>query len=185
MIGFLVLHQLDPGHRGTGIMKRIVTTVVLVFALGTVGCGDDQSDTAPAAEQARSFALTLGGSGKNVRLSASKSTPEGLTRIELTSTAKGRHTAQLVRFDAGRTSKQAIVAINDWFEGKPLPAWVHLEGGVEANADQPATTIQILPAGQYVAFDTNAETDTPPRPPSKSQPAKAAASCQRRRRASR
>ena len=108
-----------------------------------------------------------------------------MTEIELTSTAKGRHAAQLVRYDAGHSAKEAIASINDWFEGEPLPEWVHLEGGVEAAAEGPATSLQILPAGQYVVFDTNSAAMNRRQRPSRSAPARAPASCRKSRRVSR
>lgn len=132
-------------------------TAALAVTIGLAACGDDDEQgaaaptapvtTAPAGPT--TLALAVGGTTSKPTITAPESVPAGLTRIELTS--RSEYSAQLVRFDAGHRADEAVAAVSAWTQGSPLPAWVHLEGGVSATRDRPAVAVQVLPPGSYVA----------------------------------
>ena len=66
-----------------------------------------------------------------------------------------------MRVDDGHSAEEAIAAADAWGDrGRPLPAWLHLEGGVPAAAPgATAVSTQNLPAGDYLVADLEQEAD--------------------------
>jgi len=89
-----------------------------------------------------------------------KSVKGGLVRIELTNRAKGEHGAQLVRAEQGHSAQEALKAAGAWGEqGKPLPSWVHITGGLgDVDEGKTSSVTQELAPGRYVvaAIETDA-----------------------------
>jgi hypothetical protein len=137
---------------------RWLVLAALPAAALAAGCGDDD-DNASESSKPKGLALRISGSGKNLRLTAPKTAPAGLTRITLTNAAKGEHSAQLGRVDPGHTAQQGLAAAGTWAEkGKALPSWTHVEGGVPVTpAGTTHSSTQVLRPGKYFVIDTNVE----------------------------
>ena len=157
-------------------IRALMATGAGALAFGVAACvDDDRPATAPppaATTAVKVLALQIGGSAQRPTLTAPASSPAGLTRIQVTTTAKTRiNGVQILRFDAGRTARQALTEAEAWAsESKPLPPWIHLEGGVTALDTKPTSvSTRVLPAGSYVAFgvdDDEATKAGSPREPS-------------------
>jgi len=138
--------------------RRKAVASALALGLGVAGCGDDEDKGGSSEAKPSTLALSLSGSGKNVTLTGPKSVPSGVVKIVLESKVKGDHSAQLIRYDGDRTPEQIDAAGDAWGDkGKPLPEWLHLEGGVEAEFGKATTSTQILLPGKYVALDIQSE----------------------------
>jgi len=144
---------------------------VLAAALGAMvlvaTAGGDEDAGGPAVSRAgaapRVLSIEVGGSSRRTTLTAPVSVPKGLTRIRVRTTAKRTIAGvQLVRFGAGHTADEALAGVEAWSsEAKPLPAGIHLAGGVTGlETRSSGVSTQVLAAGRYVAFavDTDAET---------------------------
>jgi hypothetical protein len=132
-----------------------LTAVVAALAIVAAGCGEKKNkQTAPSVASA--FDITVSGTPKKVTFKVPGTTPGGLTRIELRNDAKGKHALQVVRVDGDHKPQDALKRANAWIEkGKPLPGWIHPEGGVPpTNSGDTATSTQVLKAGKYFVLDT-------------------------------
>lgn len=135
---------------------------IAAAAFALAACGDDESDSAGTSGESsapKTLALKVSGNDKKSTVTGPKTAEAGTTRIQVTSTAKGPRGIQLARYDEGHTAEQAVQAGGAWADGgKPLPPWVHLDGGVgSAKSGQTTTgTVQLQP-GSYVALDVEAE----------------------------
>jgi len=125
-------------------------------------CGDDEEEGGGGqAEETQTLAIETSGSARSPKMTAPKSVEGGVVRIEFTNGAKGRHGLQLGYVtEEGRTPQDALRAAAAWGEeGKVLPEWIRLQGGVGSIASGESRTVtQELPAGRYFAvdIDTNA-----------------------------
>jgi hypothetical protein len=130
---------------------------VLAIALPLGACGDDEDGGGGEGEKTRKVSLKLSGSDENLKMSAPKSVAGGVLRIEFTNSAAGEHDhgAQLGYVDEGHTPQEGLRAAAAWGEeGKALPGWVHLAGGVGSTAPGATRSVtQELPAGRYFAVD--------------------------------
>jgi hypothetical protein len=144
----------DARERSAGM---VALTLLAIVVAGLAGCGGDEDPDGQTA-QAKRLAVELTQSGNEVRFSVPKTVPAGLVRIDFTSKAKGQHSAQLVGLN-GHTAKKGLKAVRAWFEeGRPLPAWVSLPGGVGSTPQGTTrSAIQRLSAGSYFLFDTDAD----------------------------
>jgi hypothetical protein len=131
-----------------------------ILALAAAGCGDDDdgggdgraSAQPPAAGK---LAIELSGSAKKPTFEVPRSVEGGVVEISFTNSAKGAHSAQLVRAEQGHTPEEALAAGNAWGEkGKPLPDWALTAGGLgDVEPGQTATVTQELTPGKYLVAD--------------------------------
>jgi hypothetical protein len=144
------------------VLRLCPALAVLAAAVTLTGCGDDDSDGGGGGQAAkpRTVAVKLSGSGKNVKMTAPKSLQGGVVRLQFTNEAEGRHGLQLGYVDEGHTAQDGLAAAAAWGEkGKPMPEWIHLQGGVGSiEAGTTKSVTQELPAGRYffVDIDSNA-----------------------------
>jgi hypothetical protein len=141
-------------------VRRLCALAAVLFAvLALSACGDDEEEGGGGqAEQAQTVAIKLSGSAKSPKMTAPKSVEGGVVRIEFSNEAKGRHGVQLGYVEEGnRTPQDGLRAAAAWGEeGKPLPEWLHLQGGVgsiDSGTSQSVT--QELPVGRYFAVDVD------------------------------
>lgn len=144
--------------------------IVAVLGLAGAGCGgdDDEGDSGGGGGESQAakpskLAIEVSGSAKKPTISVPKSVEGGVVEIKLTNSAKGDHGAQLIGVEAGHTSEEALAAGEAWGEnGKPLPDWISLAGGVgSVPSGKSASATQELAPGKYVVFDidTNANAE--------------------------
>jgi hypothetical protein len=139
-------------------MRRSVAVLsVCLFAAASISaCGRDEEKQASKAVLA---AFELTGLGKNLKLSGPDTVEAGLVEIQFKNSAKGDHGLQLVRVDDDHTAADASKAGDAWGDkGKPLPDWIHIEGGVFIGRSGTQTAVQRLEPGNYVAFDVDSDT---------------------------
>lgn len=141
--------------------------LAVALAAGAAGCGGDDENTsgttsgAPAETTAAGtapsrLALTLSGTRKKATMTGPATVSGGLVEITFTSEVKGASGAQLIRFDGERSPEEIEAAGVAWGEnGKALPDWMFLEGGVDSQGPEPATSVQVLEPGRYAAVDTD------------------------------
>jgi hypothetical protein len=137
------------------VLRLCPALAALAAAVPLTGCGEDDNGDGGQAGQPRTVTIKLSGSGKNLRMSVPKSVQGGVVRIEFTNSAKGEHGAQLGYVDEGHTPQEGLRVASAWGEqGRPLPDWIHLQGGV-GNVESGATesVTQELPPGQYFVVD--------------------------------
>ena len=144
-----------------GVGTRLAgLTIAGVLALGAAGCGDDDDGNggnggvAKAAEPS-TLAIELSGSAKQPVFKVPKSVEGGVVEISFTNSAKGDHSAQLVRAEQGHTPKEALAAGNAWGQGgKALPDWALVAGGLgDLESGETATVTQELAPGKYLVAD--------------------------------
>lgn len=138
------------------VFRLCTALAVLAAPVALTACGDDEEEGGGGqAGEAQTVAFTLSGSGENLKMTAPKSAEGGVVRVEFRNEARGRHGLQLGYVDEGRTPQDGLRAAAAWGEeGKELPAWVHLQGGVGSIASgQSQSVTQELPAGRYFAVD--------------------------------
>jgi hypothetical protein len=101
----------------------------------------------------------ISGAPKATKVTGPTTAKAGVTRVEVSSSAKGEHGVQLVRVDKGHSVAEALKAGGGWGDkGKPLPSWVHLEGGTgSAKTGGSAAGTVVLQPGQYVAADISSD----------------------------
>lgn len=133
--------------------RHALTALMVVAALPIAACGDDNKaggGSAPA-----KVALELTGSGKNVKLTGPASVKAGPAEITLKNSAKNDGGAQIIRIEGNHTAQEALAAGEGWGDkGKPLPAWLRLEGGALSTAAGKSSTVtQTLKPGKYVMAD--------------------------------
>lgn len=144
--------------------------IVAVLGLAGAGCGsdDDEGDSGGGGGESQSakpskLAIEVTGPGKKPTITVPKSVEGGVVEIEFTNSAKGDHGAQLIGVKAGHTPQEALAAGEAWGEnGKPLPDWLSIAGGVgSVPSGKSATATQELAPGKYVVFDidTNANAE--------------------------
>jgi hypothetical protein len=147
--------------KGVGT-KLAGVAIAGVLALGPAGCGDDDDGggggpaTAKAAEPSK-LAIELSGSAKQPVFKVPKSVDGGVVEISFTNSAKGEHSAQLVRAAQGHTPQEALTAGNAWGQkGKALPEWALTAGGVgDVEPGDTASVTQELAPGRYLVADLN------------------------------
>jgi hypothetical protein len=139
--------------KGTALLMAFAATA----ALGACGSDADDADKSPPAQAAKPsrLAIELTGSAKSPSFSVPASVKGGTVEIELTNSAKGEHSAQLVTADEGHTPQQALEAGNAWGEkGKALPDWAHVAGGVgNIKEGETWSVTQELAPGKYLVAD--------------------------------
>jgi hypothetical protein len=139
----------------------VALTAALTIALA--GCGSDPQEKEELAESSReqpkSLQIEVVGTAKSTDFTVPESAPPGLARIDFENNAQGKHAVQLVRLDEGRSKEEGFKAALGWFmQGKPLPDWVHPEGGVPVTEEGATTTsVQSLQPGTYLVADTEAQ----------------------------
>ncbi len=149
------------GERGTRLRLLGMALTALALTAAGAGCGEDEDeDNGGGAAQPKTLTIKLTGSGKNLRFSMPKSVPGGVVRIQFTNAAKGEHGVQLIRVDAGHTPQEGLEAAGNWAEnGRSLPAWVHIAGGVGfAKTGATRSVTQELAPGKYAALDVESDT---------------------------
>ena len=148
--------------KGVGT-KLAGAAIAGVLALGGVGCGDDDDrgggSAAAKPAEASKLAIELSGSAKKPTFEVPQSVEGGVVEISFTNSAKGSHSAQLVRAEQGHTPQEALAAGEAWGEkGKGLPDWALTAGGLgDVEPGETATVTQELAPGKYLVADL--ETD--------------------------
>jgi hypothetical protein len=134
--------------------------VVAVLGLAGAGCGDDDDEGGGGGGESQAakpskLAIELSGSQEKPTFSVPKSVKGGVTEISFTNSAKGEHSAQLVRAEGGHTAKEALAAGQAWGEnGKALPEWALVAGGLgDVPTGETASVTQELQPGKYVVAD--------------------------------
>ena len=138
------------------IRPACTTFVALVAGLALAACGDDSEDGGGGqSSEQKTVAFEISGSGKSPKMTAPKSVEGGVVTVELSNKAKDGHGLQLGYVDEGHTPQEGLEAAAAWGEkGRPLPAWVHLQGGVGTIAPGgKGSATQELPEGRYFAVD--------------------------------
>ena len=144
--------------KGVGT-KLAGAAIAGVLALGAAGCGDDDDggDGSAAAKpaEASKLAIELSGSAKKPTFEVPQSVEGGVVEISFTNSAKGSHSAQLVRAEQGHTPQEALAAGEAWGEkGKGLPDWALTAGGLgDVEPGETATVTQELAPGKYLVAD--------------------------------
>jgi hypothetical protein len=142
------------------VLRICAATAVLAATAALPACGSEEKGSRP---KPRTVDVELSGSGENLRMTAPKSVSAGIVRVRFRNGAEGRHGVQLgYVIEADRTPQEALQAAAAWGEeGKPLPEWVHLQGGV-GSIDSGTTRVvsQELPPGRYFAVDIDSNTST-------------------------
>src|SRR5215212_354861 len=139
---------------------RLITVAGALVALAVAGCGKKEKESLPdkgVGLQPRGLKIVSEGTAKSISVTLpSESVRAGLTRIDFTNDAKGKHALQFVRVDGQHRDTATVEAANAWGEkGKPLPAWIHPEGGTAAvPSSGKSSTTQMLPPGHYIIIDT-------------------------------
>ena len=143
------------------LTRMPIATTLAAAALALSACGDDESDTGGGgggeASEATPLAIKIEGTGKKTDLTVPQSVEAGLVELQVENAAKGDHGVLLGRYDEGHTGEELIKAGNAWGDGgKPLPDWVHLEGGSATlkTGTSGAATV-VLEPGNYVAFNVD------------------------------
>lgn len=132
--------------------------------LTMAGCGDDDDNGDSGGGSApKALEISASGGGKNTKLTAPASVPEGLTRITLRNSATQPIAAQFVRVSGGQSLDQVAKAGEAWGEkAKPLPSWMRFVGGApRAAPGQRSTATQVLTPGRYIAFDIESDSGVP------------------------
>lgn len=130
-----------------------------MLARGAVGCGDDDDvgggSAAAKPADASKLAIELSGSAKKPTFEVPQSVDGGVVEISFTNSAKGGHSAQLVRAAQGHTPQAALAAGKAWGEkGKRLPDWALTAGGLgDVEPGETATVTQELAPGTYLVAD--------------------------------
>ena len=103
------------------------------------------------------LAIEVSGPAKKPTLEVPQSVEGGVVEISFTNSAKGAHSAQLVRAGQGHTPKEALAMAKAWGEnGKALPDWAVVAGGVgDVEPGEAATVTQELAPGSYLVADLN------------------------------
>jgi hypothetical protein len=144
--------------KGVGT-KLAGVTIAGVLALGAAGCGDDDDggggSAAAKPAEASKLAIELSGSAKKPTFEVPQSVEGGVVEISFTNSAKGGHSAQLVRAEQGHTPREALAAGKAWGEkGKGLPDWALTAGGLgDVEPGETATVTQALAPGKYLVAD--------------------------------
>jgi hypothetical protein len=141
------------------LMAALAATSILALA----ACGDDDEDGGgDGAAAPAQVSFELSGSGKNLTMSAPESVEAGVAELSFRNSTKKESDAQLVRVDGGRSPREVLTAAEAWAgQGKALPEWIHLEGGVgTVPADGSGTAIQELVPGSYIAVSIATNTFT-------------------------
>jgi hypothetical protein len=146
------------------ISKHSLAAVAALCACALAACGDDDEDAGGGDSAApERVALELSGSGKELTMKAPASVEGGVVELRFTNSAKKESDAQLVRLTGGHTADEALAAAEAWAgEGKALPEWIELTGGVgTVKPSGTGTAIQELTPGTYMAVSTatNASTE--------------------------
>jgi hypothetical protein len=139
-------------------VSRLCTAIAVLAVGGALpACGEEEEGGGGGgqASQPRTVEFTISGEGKQPKMTAPKSVQGGVVKVQFTNEAKGEHGLQLAYVDEGRTAQEGLRRAQAWGEeGRPLPDWIHLQGGV--GSIRPGTTqsvTQELPAGRYAAVD--------------------------------
>lgn len=135
-----------------------LATAVVTIALAGCGGGEDPKKEElleSSREQAKALPIEVVGTRKSTDFTVPKSVPPGLARLEFENNAQGNHAVQLIRLDEGHTPDEGLKAALGWFmQGKPLPDWVHPEGGVPVTEERStSTSVQSLQPGTYLVVD--------------------------------
>jgi hypothetical protein len=141
---------------------RLIGVAGAALALAVTGCGKSEKEKLPdrgVGAQPRSLPINAAGTAKKINLTLPDSIRAGLTRIDFTNDAQGTHTLQFVRVTGQHSDADALKAGGAWAQkGKPLPAWLTPQGGTQpAASGVKNSTLQMLPRGHYVIFDTDAK----------------------------
>lgn len=147
-------------------IKNLLAALAAISMLALAACGDDDDESGggggDGAAAPAKVAFELSGSGKNLRMSAPESVEAGVAELSFRNSTNKESDAQLVRVDGGRSPREVLTAAEAWAgEGKALPEWIHLEGGVgTVPADGSGTAIQELAPGSYIAVSIATNTFT-------------------------
>lgn len=145
------------------ISKHSLATVAALCVCPLAACGNDDDDggggDAAAPER---VALELTGSGKELTMKAPATVEGGVVELRFTNSAKKESDAQLVRLQGSHTADDTFAAAEAWAsQGKALPEWVELAGGVgTVKPSATGTTTQELSPGKYLAVSTATNTST-------------------------
>jgi hypothetical protein len=139
------------------VFRPVCTALALLavpFALSACGDDEDNGDGGQAA-QLRTVEFSITGSGRQTEMTAPRSVEGGVVRVRFSNEAQGDHGLQLAYVDEGRSPQEGLRMGAAWGEeGRPLPDWVHFQGGVGSIRPGTAQSVtQELPAGRYVAVD--------------------------------
>src|SRR5829696_2636729 len=110
-------------------MKKLTLCafVVLLASALAVGCGSSKKEKKSSSQTTESVTIERSDTG----LKAPRSVDAGLTTITVKNTGKKPGGAQLVRVTGDQTAEEVGKAGTAWGDnGKPLPDWLQLEGGV-------------------------------------------------------
>jgi hypothetical protein len=109
----------------TSARLSLALAAALIPAL-LAGCGGSSGQEKPLPK----LAIKIEQFGPETQVGVTKNVAAGVQQASFTNKAKGRHSAQLIRYEPGHDPQEALKAAQAWGEhGKPLPDWIHLAGG--------------------------------------------------------
>src|SRR4051794_14346830 len=131
-------------------MRLVVALAALSVAFA--GCGSSGS---PAPKAINTRYISVQNFGPEVQLKVTTSVNAGVVQMKFENAGNAKHSAQIIRMDPGHDPLSALKAANAWGEkGKPLPGWIHLEGGFgDAKPGQKLPGVAKFVAGNYAVVD--------------------------------
>jgi hypothetical protein len=119
---------------------------LVAVALVAAGCGSSGNDTPSVLK------ISVSEKGKEASFSVPKSAEGGLVELKLTNEGKAPHGVQLVRYEDGHTSEEALKELAS--ENEKTPDWLRAEGGIGsvAGGESGSATLNLEP-GNFVIAD--------------------------------
>lgn len=135
-------------------MKHLALAALAALSLGLVACGDDD-DSGGSSSEPQAASVTFSGDGKDTKVTGPGDLNPGPVEITVKNSGKKGHGLLLIRIDGDHTAAELSKVGDAWGDkGKPLPGWVHLDGGVVSVEPGAAVkTNEDLEEGRYLAFD--------------------------------
>jgi hypothetical protein len=145
-------------------LSKLLVALMLAAAMALAACGDDDDDGGDGeddeAETPAASATLRINSTPSGALGIDGSLRAGVTRIILNNVGRRPASAQLIRVEGEHSRQEFEKAFAGAGQGKPIPDWLHAEGGPGTTEPGDSTSVtQELPAGTYYAV--NDEPDEP------------------------
>src|SRR3954447_1897019 len=109
-----------------------LAVAVAALSLAAAGCGNKGSNQ-EVPTSTHKLDIKIEQFGPEVQVNVTKSVDAGVQEIRFTNAAKGKHSAQLIRYDQGHDPTEVLKAGAAWGERhEALAPWVHFLGGFGA-----------------------------------------------------